>query len=208
MNFSKFNRQALSDAFSFYARALNYPYDEQRHEFQNIFRTIEKNIENEYDNTLATRILDILNTYQGEEMKELQTEYTRLFTPRGETKPSISLRLGDWLPDGDLAALEERLYDVGVSVYSSEYPDFISHVLEYFASILPYEDETWIEDFFRKYLEKPIPLLTQKIYKESNLNFYKEYAKGLHDLIQLIGEALESDEDSLDNEIFNGPLSD
>ncbi len=195
MKYNKFNRTALSEAFSFYARALTYPYDELTHELQNLFRQIEKNIENEYDNTVAVRILDVVNYYQGEEMKELQTEYTRLFTQRGENKPMITLHLGEWLKEHTLEELEERLFEVGVSVYSSEYPDFISHVLEYFASILAYEDETWIEDFYQNFLKKPIPLLCQTIYKETNLNFYKECAKGLHDLIQLMEEALDETDD-------------
>lgn len=195
MKYSKFNRIALSEAFSFYARALTYPFDEQRHELQNLFRQIEKNIENEYDNTVAVRILDVVNYYQGEEMKELQTEYTRLFTPRGESEPMISLRLGNWIEANRSDELEERLYETGFLTYSSEYPDFISHVLEYFASILPDEDEAWIEEFYVKFLEEAIPALCQTIYKESNLSFYKEYAKGLHDLIQLMGEAMHGEED-------------
>ncbi len=195
MNYNKFNRAGLSAAFSFYARALTYPYDEMRHELQHQFREVEKNIENEYDNTVASRILDVLNTYQGEEMKELQTEYTRLFTPRKEQEPLIPLRLSDWLKSEHWDDLHEHLFEAGVGVYSNEHPDFISHILEYFASILPYEDEESIRTFFDRYLKEPVPKLCERIYKNSNVNFYKEYAKGLHDLIHLMQEALENDDD-------------
>ncbi len=195
MNYNKFNRAGLSAAFSFYARALTYPFDEMRHELQHQFREVEKNIENAYDNTVASRILDVLNTYQGEEMKELQTEYTRLFTPRKEQEPLIPLRLSDWLQREHWDDLDEHLFEAGVGVYSNEYPDFIAHILEYFASILTIEDEHTVRDFYERYLKEAIPKLCQSIYKTSNLNFYKELAKGLHDLIQLMQEALEADEE-------------
>ncbi|NOX87909.1 MAG: hypothetical protein GXO77_02710 [Calditrichaeota bacterium] len=191
MKYSKFNRAALSNAFSFYARGLMYPYDELTHELQHIFRQVEKNIENAFDNTVASRILDIVNYYQGEEMKTMQAEYTRLFTSIKDKPPVIPLQLGNWVSQQDLTDLEERLFDVGVTVYSGEFPDFIAHVLEYFASILPYEEEVWIEDFFHKFLQKPIPSLCKAIYQKTTLGFYKEIAKGLHDLIQLMGEALD-----------------
>ena len=191
----------MSGAFSFYARVLTYPYDEMTHELQHLFRVMEKNIENPFDNTVATRILDIINHYQGEEMKALQAEYTRLFTPREHTPPVISLQLEDWTDEHDLSELEERLFDVGVSQYSGEHPDFVTHVLEYFASILDYEPEDWILDFYEKFLKKPIPRLCVTIYKTSTINFYKEIAKGLHDLIQLMDEARKApDIDSIELE--------
>ncbi len=199
MKYGQFNRKLLSNAFSFYSRVLTYPYDELTHELQHLFREMEKNIENPFDNTVAARILEIINHYQGEEMKALQAEYTRLFTPRQNETPEISLQLENWISNTDLHDLEERLFDVGVSVYSGEFPDFITHVLEYFASILTYEEPVWIEDFFEKYLKEPIPLLCQSIYRKTTINFYKELAKGLHDLIQLIQEASEiTDADSID----------
>ncbi len=201
MKYSQFNRRVLSNAFGFYARSLTYPYDEMRHELQHHFREMEKNIENPFDNTIAVRILDVLNHYQGEEIKTLQAEYTRLFTPRGESSAEISLQLENWLTTPDLSELEERLFDVGVSQYSGEHPDFITHVLEYFASILDYENEEWILDFYQKFLKEPIPKLCATIYQKSTVNFYKEIAKGLHDLIQLMAEALEApDIDSIDFE--------
>ena len=194
MHYNKFNRQALSAAFSFYGRALTYPFDEMRHELQHQFRQVEKNIENEYDNTVASRILDIVNAYQGEEMKELQTEYTRLFTPRKDHEAAISLHLGDWLGNTSLHDLEEQLYESGVSVYSGEHPDFVPHILEYFASILPYEDENTIRSFYARYLKEAVPRLSSEIYQKTTLHFYKELVKGLHDLIQLMKEALEEEE--------------
>jgi len=201
MKYSQFNRNVLANAFNFYARALTYPYDELTHELQYLFRGMEKNIENAFDNTVASRILEIINHYQGEEMKALQAEYTRLFTPRKNIPPLISLQLADWTDEHDLSELEDRLFDVGVSQYSGEHPDFMTHVLEYFASILDYEDENWILDFYQKFLKQPIPKLCTIIYKTTTLNFYKEIAKGLHDLIQLMAEALEApDIDSIDLE--------
>ncbi len=195
MNYNKFNRAGLSATFSFYAKALTYPFEEMRHELQHQFRQVEKNIVNEYDNTVASRILDVLNTYQGEEMKDLQGEYTRLFTPHKKKEPLISLRLSDWLKDRPTDELEEQLFEAGISVYSDEYPDFISHILEYFASILQYEDEQTIRNFFDRYLKEPVPALCQEIYKNTNVNFYRECVKGLHDLIHLMQDALDAEDE-------------
>ncbi len=199
MKYRQFNRNVLAKAFNFYARTLTYPYDELTHELQHLFREMEKNIQNAFDNTIAARVLDIINHYQGEEMKALQAEYTRMFTPRQETPPVISLQLENWSDRRDLNELEDRLFEVGVSQYSGEHPDFITHVLEYFASILDYEDETFINDFFEDFLKQPIPKLCKAIYKTSTITFYKEMAKGLHDLIHLMIEAQEApDLDSID----------
>ncbi|WP_456442784.1 nitrate reductase molybdenum cofactor assembly chaperone [Caldithrix abyssi] len=201
MKYSQFNRSVLANAFNFYARTLTYPYDELTHELQHIFREMEKNIENAFDNTITARILDIINHYQGEEMKALQAEYTRLFTPRKEIPPVISLQLQDWTPMHDLSELEELLFDVGVSQYSGEHPDFVTHVLEYFASALDYEEEPSISNFYEKFLQEPIPKLCATIYQKTTLTFYKEIAKGLHDLIHLMAEAQEApDIDSIDLE--------
>ena len=108
MNF-EFNRQAISLAFRFYARSLTFPYDELTHELHYLFREIEKNIETDFDNTVASKILDIINSYQGEEMSALHAEYARMFSYVREEEPFISMRLSELDPNMDQAKLMDQI---------------------------------------------------------------------------------------------------
>ena len=180
-----FTDGVVSLALRFYSRALKYPYDELTYEFQNILREAEKKIRTDFDNTVAASILDVINFYQGEEMKDLQAEFTRLFTPMDEEPPLISLQLLDINARLDTVDLFDRIYESSLFIENEDLPDSIPFVLDYFAVLIT-DDLDEAETFFEKYLRHILPQLNEQIFNASNLNFYKEAAKGLNELVYLL----------------------
>lgn len=184
---SDFNPQAISLAFRFYARTLVFPYDELTHELHYLFRELEKSIETTVDNTVAARILDVINFYQGEEMQDLQAEFTRMFTPIGDEAPAISLQLADIAPEIDNTALFDLIMESPLFIQAEEYPDAVPQILDFFSSLL-LDDPQEAEIFFETYLQKSLPLLNEQIFRSAGVNFYKEAAKGLNELVFLLAE--------------------
>ncbi len=182
-----FNSTTISLAFRFYARALVYPYDELTHEFQHLFREMEKHIRTEVDNTVAAKVLDVLNYYQGEEMGALQAEFTRLFTSTFDASPVIPLHIADIAPEIDLVALNDILLESPLYMQLEDHPDSVPQVLDYFSSVLLEEPES-AEQFFSEFLKPSLPRLNERIYKGTSLNFYKEVARGLNELVYLLDQ--------------------
>lgn len=180
-----FSQKALSLALQFYSRTLKYPYDELSYEFRNILREIEKNINTHFDNTLAASILDVINFYQGEDMKDLQAEFTRLFTPVEGDEPFLSLQLLDLNPRLDSVDLFDRIYESALFLENEDMPDSLPFILDYFSTLIV-DDLEDAEIFFEKYLTALLPQWNEVLFKGSNLNFYKEVAKGLNELVYLL----------------------
>ena len=175
----------VSLAARFYARALIYPYDELTHEFQHLFREMEKYIHTDIDNTLAGKVLDVINFYQGEEMSALQAEFTRLFTPVEDQDPMVSQYLSDFSLTMNSGELNDRLYDSALMLDFQEAPDSISNVLDYFSTLLE-EAPAEAEEVYESFLKKALPVFNEKVFNGTTLNFYKELAKGLNELIILL----------------------
>lgn len=181
------DKLVLSRVVQFYARALMYPYDEQTHEFHYLFREAEKMITSDADNTLAAKLLDIINFYQGEDMITLQSEYVRMFVPRENEPPFISLHLLDLDPQMETSGLLDELEESVLFAEIDEEPELVANVLEHFASMLEYEEDDRIEHFYKSYLKQPLQVLATKVYSGAGINFYKEFSKGLSELIALLG---------------------
>jgi len=180
-----FNPTAISLALRFYSRALKYPFDELAYEFQHLLREIEKNIHTDFDNTVAAKILDIINFYQGEEMKALQAEFTRMFTPVEDQAPFISIQLLDMDPEMDSVELFDRIYESALFPENESQPDGIPFILDYF-SVLLNEDLRDAAHFFNKYLKRNLPSFNERVFNGTTLNFYKEVSKGLNELVYLL----------------------
>ena len=180
------DKQMLSLSMRFYARALMYPYDELTYEFQSLYREMEKYISSDADNTLAAKVLDVINFYQGEEMLTMQSEYVRLFTPREEEPPFISLGIQDLAPGIDISNLMTELEDSALFAEIEDEPELILNVLEHFSSLLEYETDEKVESFYELFLKPSLPKLAELVYNGTTLNFYKEYAKGLSEMVQLL----------------------
>ncbi len=181
------DKQLLNKVILFYARALTYPYDEQTHEFHHLFREAEKMISSDADNTLAAKLLDIINFYQGEDMITLQSEYVRMFTPRDNEPPFISLNILDLDLGVDLTELLGELEEGLLFAEIDEEPEVITNVMEHFATLLEYEDDERIERFYKSYLKTPLQALAKKVYAGAGINFYKEFSKGLGEMVVLLG---------------------
>ncbi len=180
------DKQLLSRTFQFYARALTYPYDEQTHEFHHLFREAEKIISSDADNTLAAKLLDIINFYQGEDMITLQSEYVRMFTARENEPPFISLHILDLDPAVQTAGLLDELEESPLYAEIDEAPEIITNVMEHFSSMLEYDDDDHIEAFYQAYLKIPLQRLAERVYSGAGINFYKEFSKGLSELAALL----------------------
>lgn len=180
------NREILSLAMRFYSRALMYPYDEQTHEFQHLFRELEKSIETDADNTIAAKVLDVINFYQGEDMITLQSEYVRLFTPRDDQAPFISMHIQDLNPNVDIDVLLDELQQDALFEEVEDEPELMPYIMEHFSSILEYEEYELLEKFYELYLKETLPVLARAVYNGSNINFYKEFSKGLNEIVELL----------------------
>lgn len=181
-----FNREVLSLSFRFYSKALSFPYDELTHEFQYLFREMEKMVESDLDNLIASKVLDVINSYQGEEMSALQTEYSRLFSHNETEKPFISIQLSDYLSASKYDKLMDFLTESVIPIDLDEYPDTVMNVLDYFSSIVGEESDDIPDEFFEQFIVPGIPVFSEQVYKGGNLNFYKEIARGLNELIYLM----------------------
>ena len=181
------DKQLLSKVILFYTRALAYPYDEQTHEFHHLFREAEKMISSDADNTLAAKLLDIINFYQGEDMVTLQSEYVRMFTPRDNEPQFISLHILDLDSEVDMTKLLNELEEGVLFAEIDEEPEVITNVMEHFAALLEYEDDERIESFYKSYLKTPLQILAKEVYDGAGINFYKEFSKGLGELVVLLG---------------------
>ncbi|MGD9899834.1 MAG: hypothetical protein AB7T22_11985 [Calditrichaceae bacterium] len=183
---TEFNKDVLSLSFRFYSKALSFPYDELTHEFQYLFREMEKMVDSDLDNLIAAKVLDVINSYQGEEMSALQTEYSRLFSHNETEKPLISIQLTDFISSSKYDALMNFLTDSIVPIDLEEYPDTVMNVLDYFSSIIGEEPDEMVVDFFNQFIAAGIPPFSEQVYKGSNLNFYKEIARALNEMIYLM----------------------
>jgi TorA maturation chaperone TorD len=182
----EFNNIMLGLAFRFYARGLQFPYDELTHELQHMLREAEKLIITPLDNTVAAQMLDVLNYYQGEAMVDLQSEYGRLFSASDNPQPPISLFWDDHNPKGDFERLLDDLEQSPLAFDQTDLsPDTIPNLLDYFAWLLEENDPAGI-DFFSSYLQPTIPVFTEAIYKMTVITYYRELARGLNNLLQWI----------------------
>jgi nitrate reductase assembly molybdenum cofactor insertion protein NarJ len=187
MNFD-FNRQTMSMALRFYARALSFPYDELIHELHHLFREIEKTIDTDFDNTVASRILDVINFYQGEEMSALHVEYARLFSYVRDEEPLIQIQLSQLNANIDQGRLMDEIATSTSILGVDEAEDAVPNILDLFSSYIEMEDEQYIESFFDLFIANGIPVFCEQLYQVTNLNFYKEIAKGLNELVFLLKE--------------------
>ena len=185
MNFD-FTRQTIGLALRFYARALSFPYDELTHELQHLFRELEKTIDTDIDNTAASRILDVINYYQGEEIAGMHVEYARLFSYVRDEEPLISLQLTQLLSSIDQAALIDEIANSSSMLGVEDAHDAVPNVLDLFSSYIEMEEEPDIATFFNSYIVLGIPVFCEQLYQVTNLNFYKEVAKGLNELVFLL----------------------
>jgi TorA maturation chaperone TorD len=180
----------------FYARCFLYPYEELGYELQHMFRQLERGEIHEDGIPHLEQVLNIINHYQGEEIKLLRENYVILFTQLEGQHPQCPLLASDFMrglgqpysPD----SFTDDLLDSGIPVDSEEDLDSIINYLEYLS--LLYEENldpainADIQDFQRKHILSWIPHFSDVLYQVSQLSFYKEVATGLKDYLFHLNE--------------------
>ena len=174
----------------FYVKCFAYPYEEMIYELHHLYRILEQNVTNDEEFTFTNQILDLINSLQGIEFKELREEYVQLFTIYGEQEPLCPLVASDFLQRHarhlDADSLMDLLFDSGVPFDESEPPDSLINILEYFSVIIDLNDsfsEAEIDLFYQDYIVSWIPAFCDTLNKASGIGFYRDVASNLKDYI-------------------------
>lgn len=180
----------------FYARCFVYPYEEMGYELQHLFRQLEVGEMNEVQFTHMDQILNIINQYQGEDIKMLRENFVLLFSRwEGGTPlcPMIATNLmKSFGKRYDPGTFIDRLLDSGIPVDEEDPLDSIVNYLEYFSVLCEWnsgEAETKeLRNFYKKHIAAWIPLFCDVLYKSGNVSFYQEVAVGLRNFLFLFDE--------------------
>ncbi len=182
-----FSKPVLSKAFHFYAKALAFPYDEMTHEFQYLFREMEKQCFSEFDQAITNKVLDIINFYQGEEQIDLHGEYSRLFSYVGNEEPRVATNVISYDSSIDTDDLYDRFEESGILFDLTEDIDNFQNLLDYFSFLIENsENDDEIIEFYIQYMKPIMPQFCQNLNRTTTLNFYKEYSRALAELLTSI----------------------
>ena len=180
----------------FFARCFLYPYDELGYELQYMFRQLEREEIAEEDIPHLEQVLNIINHYQGEELKLLRENYVLLFTQWEDQPPQCPLLASAFIkglgrsynPD----SFTENLLSSGIPVDSEEELDSIINYLEYLSLLYEEDLESLsnddIKDFQHNHINSWIPYFCDVLYQASQLSFYKEVANGLKSYLLYLNE--------------------
>jgi TorA maturation chaperone TorD len=162
------------------------------YELQHLYRTIER------DEILADeiihvdQILNIINQYQGADLKNLRDDYVILFSSAIDRDALCPLLASDFLANYakhyDPDQLSDLLWESGIQVNLDEPVDSIINLLEY--SSLLSEDylgqnasSSDLNVFFKNHILLWIPQFCDVLYTAAQLDFYREVASGLKSYI-------------------------
>jgi TorA maturation chaperone TorD len=178
----------------FFARCFLYPYEEMGYELQYLFRELERGTLVEEEFPHLDQILNIINQYQGEDIKLLRENYVSLFTQWEGHQPDCPLLASTFMrglgrsynPD----PFTNDLLESGIPVDEEGDLDSIVNYLEYLSLIAEGDLELLsaadITDFQNTHIYSWIPLFCDVLYQVSQISFYKEVASGLKNyLLQL-----------------------
>jgi len=173
--------------FRFYSKSIAAPYNELGFELQHIFRQMEVNSQSDVDEQLAAHCLDILNYFQGEDLSVLQAEFSRMFSHVEGEAPLLSIRFTDYGDFEENQRIMDNMYDSLLEISFDESPDSIINFLDYFSYLAEVgEVSAALPEF-----SMVIAPFSEKFYKASNINFYKEVAKGLNELCSLFNDFID-----------------
>lgn len=165
------------------------------YELQHLYREIEKGEITEDDIQHLEQVLNIINHYQGEEIKLLRENYVSLFTQWEGHEPDCPLLASKFMMglgrNYDPSPFTDELLESGIPVDPEEELDSIINYLE-FLSLLSEGDPDLvsfvdIDEFLRKHINSWIPLFCDVLYQVSQISFYKELATGLKNYLLQYG---------------------
>ena len=168
----------FSHIFRFYSKSLTFPYTELGFELQHLFRQMEILCRNELEEQLASHALEILNYFQGEDMSSLQAEYSRMFSHVEGDEPLLAIHFTEYGDAGDADHILDHLFDSSFDLSYDEAPNSIINLLDYYCYLADGDEIVGHLKEFSSILED----FSKKLYDVSNINFYKELAKGLNEL--------------------------
>ena len=181
--------------FRFYARCFTFPYEELGYELQHMFRQLEREVLTDEDFQHLEQILNIVNNYQGEELKSIRDNYLYLFGLVEGDRPTCPCFAGEFTRILNIRYNADNFIDVlldsELPVDSEEPLDSIIYYLEYL-SIL-YESTTESQkiefnQFYDQHVLLWIPAFCDRLLRSSHISFYKEVAVGLSELLMQSGK--------------------
>jgi TorA maturation chaperone TorD len=180
----------------FYARCFLYPYEELGYELQHHFRQLERGEIKEQEISHLEQVLNIINSYQGEEIKVLRDNYVSLFTQWEGHQPECPLLASDFMQGFgevyDSSSFIDHLLDSELPVNQEEEMDSIVNHLEYLSILCEDnpgpESSVGFSNFQNRHISPWIPLFCDVLYRVSQISFYKEVATGLKDYLTEIKE--------------------
>jgi TorA maturation chaperone TorD len=171
----------------FYARCFMYPYEEMGYELQHLFRQLERGGFSEDEYSHLDQILNIINSYQGEEIKTLRENYVMLFSQWEGGKSLCPLIATDFCHrfniNYDSASFVDDLLDSGIPVNPEEPLDSIINYLEHFSLLCDLTQTALSSDelvfYINTHLYSWIPFFCDLLYRAGQISFYKELSLGL-----------------------------
>jgi TorA maturation chaperone TorD len=172
----------------FYARCFLFPYEEMTYELQHLFRQIELLIDDHEGMYWGHDILSVLNTFQGEDIQNLRTDYVFLFTGRYQSEPVCPIIAAEFSKrfrisyDSDLFI--DLFIDSGLQTDEPDALDSIVNYLEYLALLYTqfnteFKPEIDPEKFLDHHIFPWIPQFCDILSKSANISFYRELGASL-----------------------------
>lgn len=174
----------------FYARCFLFPYEEMGYELQHMFRQLEREEFPEEDYQHLEQVLNVVNNYQGEDLKSLRDHYLHLFGNVEGDQPACPYFAGKFTRSLHIRynsdVFLDRLMDSDLPVDPEEPLDSIIHYLEYLALLYEFSTETNIEELYKfnnQHILSWIPAFCERLLRTSQISFYREVAFGLSEFL-------------------------
>ena len=176
----------------FYTKCFSFPYEEMTYELQYLFRTIERDEIIGEELIHVNQILNIINYYQGANLKNLRADYVVLFSSDIDREALCPLLASDFLAKlskpYDSGYVSDLLLESGLPINDDEPLDSIMNFLEYISLLsenyMEYNaNAAELNKFFKYHVLLWIPQFCDILYSQAQLDFYREVAYGLKNYI-------------------------
>ena len=183
-------RPAIPLFLRFYARCFAFPYEEMGYELQHMFRQIEREELTDDDYPHLEQVLNIVNNFQGEELKSIRDNYLYLFGRVEGERPVCSCfseeftRVVGIRYDAD--PFINILLESALPIDREEPLDSIIYYLEYLSIRHDTDTESdfpAINRFMDQHILSWIPAFCDRLLQSSQISLYKEVAVGLSELL-------------------------
>jgi TorA maturation chaperone TorD len=184
------NSPAAPLLLRFYARCFTFPFEEMGYELQHMFRELEREEFSGEDYQHLEQVLNIVNNYLGEDLKNLRDNYLFLFGYVEGDRPACPYFASEFTRilniryDADLFI--DTLMDSELPFDPEEPLDSIIYYLEYLSILYESSIEVDINNFTtfnNQHILSWIPTFCDRLLRISQISFYKEVALGLSEYL-------------------------